>query len=41
MRGFIYRLGVKIKNAGENYRIGLLVCLGINIRNLALRIMGW
>jgi len=37
MKGFIYRLGVKIKEIGENANIGVLIRLGISIRRFASR----
>jgi hypothetical protein len=35
MRGFIYRLGVSIKDAGENSKCGMVIRLGLAIRNFA------
>jgi hypothetical protein len=41
MRGFVYRLGIKIREAGENagrkFYAGALIRLGIMIRNIAAR----
>jgi len=38
MKGFIYRLGVSIKDAGENSKSGFVIRLGLAIRNFAASI---
>jgi len=34
MRGFIYRTGTSIKEAGEQLRTPILIKLGLNLRGL-------
>lgn len=33
MKGFIYRLGVSIKELGEVYRLRLVIIIGLAIKN--------
>jgi hypothetical protein len=35
MKGFIYRLGVSVKQTGENLRLDCLIRLGLAIREFA------
>ncbi|MEL3901090.1 MAG: hypothetical protein P1P67_11310 [Treponema phagedenis] len=36
MQGFLYRTAIRIKEAGERWRIGWLVRLGLNMRDKVL-----
>jgi hypothetical protein len=37
MGGFIFRLGVRLKDKGEQWRCDWLIRLGLNIKERALR----
>jgi hypothetical protein len=36
MRGFIYRLGMSIKETGERLRLNFLIRFGLSIREFAM-----
>jgi len=38
MKGFIYRFGVSIKDTGENLNCGLIIRLGLAIRDFVAKI---
>lgn len=37
MKGFIYRLGVRIKEIGENANLAFLIKLGLGIRTAVIK----